>query len=77
MAEDQAPEADLDDILALDEALSRLQELDDQAAAVVRLRFYAGLGVDETAQALSLSRRTVLREWAFARSWLYRELAVD
>ena len=44
------------------------------AAAVVRLRFYAGLSVEETARALDISERSVNRHWAFARAWLYRQL---
>jgi RNA polymerase sigma factor (TIGR02999 family) len=72
---DLAAEADSGEILALDEAIGRLEQEDARAARIVRLRFYAGLSVDETAAALGLSRRTVLREWAFARAWLYRSLA--
>jgi RNA polymerase sigma factor (TIGR02999 family) len=56
--------------LALDEAIVRLEGVDAQAAAVVRLKFYAGLGDDGVAGALGISERTVRREWAFARSWL-------
>jgi RNA polymerase sigma factor (TIGR02999 family) len=67
-------EARLPEILALDDALSRLQEQSPQTAAMVRLRFYAGLSVDETAQALGVSSRTVKRDWTFARAWLLREL---
>src|SRR5690606_7962243 len=65
---------DPDRFLALDEAIRRLGEHDPRAAEIVRLRFFAGLGVDETADAIGLSRRTVLREWAWARALLYREL---
>lgn len=67
-------EIDFDGILALDEALGRLEKADAQAAAVVRLRFYAGLGVEETAEALNVSPRTVKRDWAFARGWLRQVL---
>lgn len=56
--------------LLLDEALARLQEVDAGAAEVVRLRYFAGLSIDETAQALGVSGPTVQRDWAFARSWL-------
>lgn len=73
---DLAVEADADEILALDEAIGRLEEQDARAARIVRLRFYAGLSVDETALALDLSRRTVLREWSFARAWLFRTLGL-
>lgn len=56
--------------LLLDDALARLQEVDAGAAAVVRLRYFAGLSIDEAAQALGVSGPTVQRDWAFARSWL-------
>jgi RNA polymerase sigma factor (TIGR02999 family) len=61
-------------ILALDEALSRLEEQDANAAEVVRLRFYAGLSVEEVAKVMDSSPRTVKREWAFARACLLRAL---
>ena len=72
---DLARDDDLDQVLALDEAFRRLEEKDRQAADVVRLRFFAGLSVEETATALELSERTVKREWAFARAWLYAALS--
>ena len=56
---------------ALDEALSRLEQVSPEVAAVVRLRFYAGLSVEETAQALGVSARTVKREWTYARARLF------
>lgn len=56
--------------LLLDDALARLQEVDAGAAEVVRLRYFAGLSIDEAAQALGVSGPTVQRDWAFARSWL-------
>jgi RNA polymerase sigma factor (TIGR02999 family) len=67
-------EADSEETLALDDAIRRLGETDDQAAAVVRLRFFAGLSVDETALALGVSSRTVDRQWMFARAWLFRAM---
>jgi RNA polymerase sigma factor (TIGR02999 family) len=67
-------EADFDQIIALNDALSRLEELDPQAAEVVKLRFFAGLSVEETASAMNLSDRTVKRDWQFARAWLAKEL---
>lgn len=70
--EDRIPE-----IVALDEAVSRLEEVSPSVAAVVRLRFYAGLSVDETAEALGLSPRTVKREWTYARAILFRALGND
>jgi RNA polymerase sigma factor (TIGR02999 family) len=56
--------------LILDEAVARLESVDQEAAAVVRLRYFAGLSVDETASTLDLSPPTVKRAWAFARGWL-------
>ncbi len=67
-------EQDPDEILALDEAIQRLDERDSRIADVVRLRFFAGLSVEETAKALEVSERTVKREWSFARAWLYNAL---
>jgi RNA polymerase sigma factor (TIGR02999 family) len=63
------------DILALDEALNELRANDPRAADIVMLRYFAGLPVAETAQALALSERTVRREWAAARLWLYERMA--
>jgi RNA polymerase sigma factor (TIGR02999 family) len=65
------------EILALDEALSRLEKVSPDVAAVVRLRFYAGLTIEETAEALNVSPRTVKREWTFARAWLFQALNSD
>ena len=62
------------EILALDAAIRRLEEQDPVAADIVRLRFFAGLSVEETAGMLEVSERTVKREWAFARAWLYEAL---
>jgi RNA polymerase sigma factor (TIGR02999 family) len=67
-------EAEPDDIVALDEAVRRLEEEEPQAAKVVQLRFFAGLSVEETADVLGLSERTVQREWQYARAWLYGQL---
>jgi RNA polymerase sigma factor (TIGR02999 family) len=71
---DLAAVPDSDQILAFDEAISRLEQQTPVAASVVRLRFFAGLSVDETAEALGISARTVDREWAYARASLYRML---
>ncbi|HEY5908708.1 MAG TPA: ECF-type sigma factor, partial [Vicinamibacteria bacterium] len=68
-------EADPEKILAVDEAVRRLEADDPEAAAVVRLRFYAGLSVDETAKALGTSPRTAARLWTYARAVLYRSLS--
>jgi len=62
------------ELMALDEALRRLERLDPQQARVVELRFFGDLGVDETAEALGVSAATVKRDWATARIWLLREL---
>jgi len=71
---DLATQDDPGQILALEEAISRLEQKDAQAARVVRLRFYAGLSVEETAKAIGISERTVKRDWAFARAFLVRAL---
>ena len=68
---------DAEEILAFDDAIRRLESETPDAAAVVRLRFYAGLSVDETAEALGVSTRTVNREWTYARAWLFRGLEGD
>ena len=65
---------DSDQLVALDEALRRLEEKDARAADVVRLRFFAGLTVDQAAETMRLSPRTVKREWEFARAWLRTRL---
>lgn len=69
---DLARDENVADAVALDDLISRLEEEDAQAARVVRLRFYAGLSIDETAEALGVGRRSVDRDWAFARAWLQR-----
>ena len=69
-----AAQQDPDEIMALDEAIRRFEKEQPRAAEVVKLRFFAGLSVDETAQVTGLSVRTVNREWKFARAWLYNEL---
>ncbi|MCA9281199.1 MAG: sigma-70 family RNA polymerase sigma factor [Phycisphaeraceae bacterium] len=66
--------ADSEQILAVDAALVRLETDDPEAAAVVRLRFFAGLSVDQAAEALGVSPRTAARLWGYARAVLYREL---
>ena len=66
-----------DELLALDEALDRLAAVDERAARVVECRFYGGLTEDETAEALGVSRRTVVGDWVMAKGWLYRALRHD
>jgi RNA polymerase sigma factor (TIGR02999 family) len=63
-----------EELLAVDEALSRLAALDLQQARVVELRYFCGMTVEETAQALAISPRTVKREWAMAKAWLRLEI---
>jgi RNA polymerase sigma factor (TIGR02999 family) len=65
------------DLLALDEALARLEVLDLRQAQVVEMRMFAGLTVDETASALDVSPRTVKSDWQMARAWLSRELRAE
>jgi len=72
---DLASESDPDEILAVEEAVRRLEKEDPDAARVVNLRFFAGLDVESTARALGISPRTVAREWEYARAWLYRALS--
>jgi RNA polymerase sigma factor (TIGR02999 family) len=62
------------DVVALDDALSRLAQLDPQQERIVELRFFTGLSIEETAEALSISPATVKRDWATGRAWLYREM---
>lgn len=62
------------DIQALDEALSRLAAFDPQQARLVELRYFAGLSLEETADAMNVSRATAAREWQVAKAWLHREL---
>ena len=64
----------LTDLVAVDEALTRLEQTDPRKAQVVSLRYFAGLSVEETAAALDLSPATVKNEWRFARAWLHRAL---
>jgi RNA polymerase sigma-70 factor, ECF subfamily len=62
-------------LLILDQALERLRDLDPRQARVVELRYFGGLSIDETAEALGVSSRTIDGDWSMARSWLRRELA--
>jgi RNA polymerase sigma factor (TIGR02999 family) len=67
-------EAMSDELLALDEALTRLAELDPRQSQVVELRFFAGLSEEEIARALDVSPRTVKRDWVIARAWLHSQI---
>jgi RNA polymerase sigma factor (TIGR02999 family) len=62
------------DLVALDRALEKLADLDDQQARIVELRYFGGMSVPETAETLGISEATVKRHWTFARAWLLREL---
>jgi RNA polymerase sigma factor (TIGR02999 family) len=70
-----APPDDAGGLLALDEALSRLAAEDPEAARIVQLRYFAGLSVEEAAQALGISRAHAYRQWTFARAWLLQALS--
>jgi RNA polymerase sigma-70 factor, ECF subfamily len=63
------------EILALDQALERLSKLEPRAGQIIDLRFFGGFSVEETAEALGVSPRTVKREWSLGRAWLLRELS--
>lgn len=63
-----------EELLRLDEALTRLAKESERQARIVELRYFGGLSVEETAQVLSISSRTVKREWAIARAWLFSQL---
>jgi RNA polymerase sigma-70 factor, ECF subfamily len=62
------------DLVALDDALSALTDLDPRKGRIVELRFFGGLSVEETAEVLGISAVTVMREWSKAKTWLYREM---
>jgi RNA polymerase sigma factor (TIGR02999 family) len=72
---DAASPAPDDELLAVEEALERLQKLDPPKAELVKLRYFAGLTIPEAAQALGISIPTANRRWAYARAWLHEELA--
>jgi RNA polymerase sigma factor (TIGR02999 family) len=65
------------DLIALDDALNTLSEFDARKSQIIEMRFFSGLSVAETAEALRISERTVAREWELAKSWLYRQLNND
>ena len=62
------------DYVALDDALTALSQIDERKGRVVELRFFGGLSVEETAQAVRVSADTVMRDWQFAKAWLQREM---
>jgi RNA polymerase sigma factor (sigma-70 family) len=63
-----------EDLVELDQALTRLAEIDERKSKVIELRFFGGLTVDETAEALGVSAVTVMREWKMAKAWLFNVL---
>jgi RNA polymerase sigma factor (TIGR02999 family) len=63
------------DMVALDDALNALAEIDERKSRIVEMRFFGGLGVEETAEVLKVAPITVMREWNKAKAWLYRELS--
>ncbi len=65
------------EVSAIDEALTNLEKIDPQQARVVELRFFGGLTIEETAEAMGLSVDMVKREWSMAKAWLYREMSGD
>lgn len=69
-----AAERPLDDLIALGRALDRLESIEARQARVVECKFFGGLSLEETAEALAISPATVSRDWTFARAWLHREL---
>lgn len=71
---DGATEVVLDDVLAVHQALERLEAIDERQVRVVECRFFAGLTIEETSEALGISTSTVGRDWRMARAWLNREL---
>jgi RNA polymerase sigma factor (TIGR02999 family) len=72
-----APDEQFEDLIALDGALDRLHAMDQRKAQIVMLRFFAGLTIEQAAEAMGLSRTTVNEEWAFARAWLHSEMGGD
>ncbi len=66
-----------EDVLAIEEALEKLSQVDPRQAEIVELRFFGGLTVQEVAEVLSVSKRTIEAEWTMARAWLRRELSGD
>jgi RNA polymerase sigma factor (TIGR02999 family) len=73
-AEHLAVELPVDDLLAIDEALEQLEESDEQAARLLKLRYFAGLSVEQAAELLEIPARTAYRNWAYARAWMYRRV---
>jgi RNA polymerase sigma factor (TIGR02999 family) len=75
--EQLAVELPVDELLAVDEALEKLEESDGQAARLLKLHYFAGLSVEQAAELLGIPTRTAYRNWAYARAWMYRRVGVD
>ena len=71
---DRAAADHTEEVLAVDEILARLEQFDAQQARIVELRYFGGLSVEETAEAMAISPRTVKRDWAMAKGWLKTQL---
>ena len=69
------PELDLEELLSLNAALDRLREIDERQSQVIELRFFGGLSMEEVAESLGVSKRTVEADWTHGRAWLKRELS--
>jgi len=65
-----------DQILALDDALKKLESIEERSSKIVELRYFSGLTIEETAEVLNISPATAKRDWNFAKAWLYRELQI-
>ena len=63
------------DLIGLDDSLTSLAKIDEQQSQIIELRFFGGLSIEETAQLIGISPRSVTRQWAIARAWLFRELS--
>jgi RNA polymerase sigma factor (TIGR02999 family) len=74
---DAAAAAPAEEVLALDQAIGRLEALEPRHAQIVEMRFFGGLSIDETARALGVSPATVKRDWTLLRAWLRRELEIE
>ena len=74
---DAVAEPDSVDIVAVDEALRRLEKEEPRVAQVVMMRFFAGLSHEDTAKALEISERTVRRDWTYAKAWLHQEIGEE
>jgi RNA polymerase sigma factor (TIGR02999 family) len=73
----EAKERPIEDVLAIDEALSQLAQVDEESARLVKLRFYAGLSVDEAADMMGMARASAYRTWNFAKAWLRTKLETE